>query len=283
MKGRLFERVFSRALRAAGRPSHLMVTNLGVRSALRCEMPISKPSYLFGRPENATAERASLTLAKTLATDCDHFLDVGANEGIYTFLVGEAVGSGIGLHWFEPDHDLGERLHRNLARNGVSARGNRAAAAAETGEAVFFRNHSDDASGSLTDFFSTKHMTSPEPVRTIALSEYLRANEVQSALVKIDVEGAGAQVWSGASSEVSRVKYFLMEMLEPEIRARLPATLIAEGGLNAYYIRDYDLVQSTSGEFDYVAPFWNWLFCRLSPPALRDRLAGTPFRVVKAN
>ena len=62
-----------------------------------------------------------------------------------------------------------------------------------------------------------------------------------------------------------------MEMLAPEIEAGLPRG-IREGGLKAYYIRDFELIPSVDGEFEYVAPFWNWLFCRLSP----SELVGSP-------
>ena len=50
-------------------------------------------------------------------------------------------------------------------------------------------------------------------------------------------------------------------------------------GLKAYYIRDFELIPSVDGEFEYVAPFWNWLFCRMSPNELAARLSATGFRV----
>jgi hypothetical protein len=70
-----------------------------------------------------------------------------------------------------------------------------------------------------------------------------------------------------------------MEMLAPEIKARLPARIISETDLKAYYINDLELVPSIDGAFEYVAPFWNWLFCRLSPGELAARLSATSFRV----
>jgi hypothetical protein len=68
-------------------------------------------------------------------------------------------------------------------------------------------------------------------------------------------------------------------MLAPEIEARLPARIIHETDLKAYYIRDFELVPSIDGAFEYVAPFWNWLFCRLSPSDLAARLSATGFRI----
>jgi len=100
-------------------------------------------------------------------------------------------------------------------------------------------------------------------------------------MVKIDVEGAGEKVWNGAVETLNATRYLVMEMLAPEIEAKLPARIIREGGLKAYYIRDFELIPSVDGEFDYVAPFWNWLFCRMSPSQLAARLSATGFRVVK--
>jgi hypothetical protein len=69
-------------------------------------------------------------------------------------------------------------------------------------------------------------------------------------------------------------------MLAPEIEDQLPARIIRQTGWHAYYIRDFELIVSTDGEFAYVWPFWNWLFCDLDPSALRHRLSGTGFRVI---
>ena len=70
-----------------------------------------------------------------------------------------------------------------------------------------------------------------------------------------------------------------MEMLAPEIEAGLPARIIRETDFKAYYVNDFELVPSADGTFEYVHPFWNWLFCRLSPSELAARLSTTGFRV----
>ena len=70
-----------------------------------------------------------------------------------------------------------------------------------------------------------------------------------------------------------------MEMLAPEIEAGLPARIIREGGLKAYYIRDFELIPSVDGEFESVAQFWNWLFCSMSLDGLTAHVSETGFRV----
>jgi FkbM family methyltransferase len=219
-------------------------------------------------------------LVRELAADCKEFVDVGANEGAFTFLVHDKYPK-MRLHWFEPDRQLAQRLAANLASNEIVACGNEMAVAERRGAATFFKNLSDDGSGSLSSLFADKHLTRAEAVETISLTEYFGTRGIADALVKIDVEGAGEKVWDGAVETSNAIRYLVMEMLAPEIEAGLPARIIREGGLKAYYIRDFELIPSVDGEFEYVAPFWNWLFCRLSPSELAARLSATGFRVSK--
>ena len=48
----------------------------------------------------------------------------------------------------------------------------------------------------------------------------------------------------------------------------------------AYYIRDFDLIVSREGEFNYQAPFWNWLFCHYSPLCLAGIVREWGFNVI---
>jgi hypothetical protein len=159
---------------------------------------------------------------------------------------------------------------------------NEAAADSMNGEATFYDNLSDDSSGSLNSYFSDKHVLRPRVVKTVCLSEYFRDKNVSNTIVKVDVEGAGSRVWCGLKASIDKVAYLIIEMLSPEIRDELPSKIIQEKRWNAYYIRDFDLVESKNGEFNYVVPFWNWLFCSLDSTALAKRLNGTKFRIIPA-
>jgi FkbM family methyltransferase len=227
-------------------------------------------------------ERATIALVNELSKDCLHFLDVGAHEGIFTFSVFDAVGRDIILHWFEPEAALGSRLSENLRRNSIEAYANRAAAGDHNGCSTFFRNLTDDLSGSLGTYFRNKHSTQPETVETIRLSDYIARKRISRAMVKVDVEGTGAQVWSGLAECFREISYLVIEILEPEIKDRLPTRIIRQTGWHAYHIRDFELIESRGGEFNYVEGFWNWLFCGLDPPALRHRLACTGLRVISS-
>jgi len=263
-----------------GAPEDVVVTNLGLSANLRCQIAMNKTAYAFGKFEHMLSERATFALVRELAADCKEFVDVGANEGAFTFLVHNNYPK-VRLHWFEPDRQLAQRLAANLASNDVVACGNEMAVAERRCTATFFKNLSDDASGSLSSLFADKHLTRAEAVETISLAEYFGMRGIADALVKIDVEGAGEKVWNGAGETSKAIRYLVMEMLAPEIEAGLPARIIRETDLKAYYISDFELVPSVDGAFEYVAPFWNWLFCRLSPSELAARLSATGFRVSK--
>jgi FkbM family methyltransferase len=257
-------------------------TNFGLAPQIRCRVPLNKAQYAFGRPQNSVYERGTIALVNELSKDCLHFLDVGAHEGIYTFSVFHAIGKEITLHWFEPDSILSSRLCENLKRNSIEAHGNRIAAADDNGCSTFFRNLTDDLSGSLSTLFRQWHSTKTETVKTVRLSDYFLEKGVSRAMLKVDVEGTGAQVWSGLAGCFREVSYLVIEMLTPEIEDELPSRIIRQTGWHAYHIRDFDLIESSDGKFVYVEPFWNWLFCGLDPSALRHRLSGTGLRVISA-
>jgi len=274
----LFERTFAKLVRSLGPTNDLVFSNLGLTARLRCLIPLKKTAYAFGKFEHILSERATFALVRELAADCEEFVDVGANEGAFTFIVHHNHPE-TRLHWFEPDRQVARRLATNLSNNKIVACGNEMAIAERRGTATFFKNLSDDSSGSLGTLFTQKHVTSAETVETISLAEYFRERGIGDALVKVDVEGTAEKVWDGAISMSNAIRYLVTEMLAPEIEAGLPARIIRETDLKAYYICDFELIPSVDGAFEYVAPFWNWLFCRLSPSELAARLSETSFRV----
>lgn len=283
MKTQFFERACSVISNAAAlsNSKEIWSTNLGVSSKLRCRIPVEKQSYVFGQPKNFLPERATMALVTELCRDCTDFLDVGANDGIYTFAVNRHAPRGLRLHWFEPDRNLHDRLRANLSTNSIRALGTHAAVAAERGTAKFLKNLTSDASGSLKNEFASLHKTIAEEVDTVCLSDYFRDHHIHDAIVKVDVEGAGAEVWRGALGVAAEMRYVIMEIIGPETQCGLPGRIISEANFHAYYIKDFNLTVSRDGTYQYMAPFWNWLFCRLDPGLLRARLAGTQFRVIE--
>jgi FkbM family methyltransferase len=282
LKTQNFQRLCARISDRGMDEKQLVETNLGLASYIRCRVPLHKVEYAFGRPQNGVFERGTIALVNELSEDCLHFIDVGAHEGIYTFSISHLRGKSIVLHWFEPDAVLSSRLCENLQRNSIEAHANTVAAADHNGCSTFFRNLTSDLSGSLGTVFRQWHATKPETVKTVRLSDYFLKHGISRAIVKVDVEGTGAQVWSGLADCFHEISYLVIEILTPEIEDELPARIIRETGWHAYYVRDFELIESRNGKFAYVEPFWNWLFCGLDPSALRHRLSGTGFRIISA-
>lgn len=88
------------------------------------------------------------------------------------------------------------------------------------------------------------------------------------------------RVWEGMRSAQDRIGVLICEILLPEVRERLVRRIIAGTGMYAYYIRDFDLIFSPKGEFDYQAPFWNWLFCHYPPMRLSGIVGERGFNVI---
>ena len=130
----LFERCCARLARSSlGATEDVVVTNFGLRADLRCLIALNKTAYAFGKFEHMLSERATFALVRELAADCEEFVDVGANEGAFTFLVHNDYPQAR-LHWFEPDRQLARRLATNLTSNNIVACGNEMAVAEREGQ-----------------------------------------------------------------------------------------------------------------------------------------------------
>src|SRR6478735_131318 len=97
-----------------------IATNFGLGADLRCQIAVKKTTFGFGKFEHMLSERATFALLSELAADCKEFVDVGANEGAFTFLVHNNYLK-VRLHWFELDRELARRLAANLASNAIVA------------------------------------------------------------------------------------------------------------------------------------------------------------------
>jgi len=99
----LFERVCTKLVRdVGGTTENLIVTNFGLNANLRCFVPANKTTYAYGKFDYDISERATFALVRELVSDCGEFIDVGAHEGIFTFMVHNDHPQ-VRLHWFEPD------------------------------------------------------------------------------------------------------------------------------------------------------------------------------------
>ena len=153
----------------------------------------------------------------------------------------------------------------------------------KSGKAIFFQNETDDSSGTLVQDDWLQHTLKPIEVDKISFGEFVSKYHLSNVCAKVDVEGAEESFFVGARSSLDRLNYLIIEILGPAVQRGLPSKVISGCNFEAYYINDYNLEYSPSGSFAYVAPFYNWLFCRESPTTLRTKLAGTSFRIVFSN
>lgn len=256
-------------------------TNLGIAAPLRVRIGSRKIEWIFGAPRFWVSERSSLDLALVLFRDSDCFVDIGSNAGIFLFYLHCNDCSGKPMYYFEPDPSLFVNLEQNLARNNIKTiRGFPFAVAERSGSLTFYKNQTDNFSGTIVKEDWSMHELLPIEVRSISFGDSISENTLGNACVKVDVEGAEERFWEGAKDHFSYVKYMIIEILGPSARRGFAAR-IAKSGFNLYYINDYDLEYSRNGEFRYKNPFCNFLVSRESPAALARKLSGAGFRVLE--
>jgi FkbM family methyltransferase len=260
-------------------------SNLGIDRALRGRIASSKPDLAFGKPKLLIGERSSLDLTRALLQHCECFLDVGSNIGLYVFYLRFSKNScgrfgSKPIYFFEPDPTLFEQLEDNVSRNRLhNVGGFQVAIGNKKGKVIFFRNVTCDSMGTLVKNGQSQHPMEPIEVDQISFDEFAIERRLKNICAKVDVEGAEELFFDGARKCMADTTYLIIEILAPAIERSLPLRLMRDGKFHAYYINDYNLEHSQCGEFTYVHPFYNWLFCKESPSELRDRLKGSRFRV----
>lgn len=167
-------------------------------ASLRMEVTVQD---LIGRSIycNGVFEYPVTLLVRGALRTGDTFLDVGANAGYHSLLASEAVGASGQVLAFEPVPHIRKRLERNLQLNAIA---NvvviQAAVASTPGRVEFFVSDNPENSGlsSLRQRGGAQHPITVEATTLDAVCAGLRQ---PPALIKIDVEGAEAEVLRGGA------------------------------------------------------------------------------------
>ncbi len=148
-------------------------------------------------------------------------LDIGANIGHYAMVAAGAVGPDGMVVAFEPEPENFAALRANLALNGLAqARAENLALGAEEGELTLYRDEANRGGHSLAQE-NVQRAGQGTRVRVATLDVYVEANLAgrRVGFIKMDVQGAEAQVIAGARAMLARDKpVLLMEFWPHGIR-----------------------------------------------------------------
>jgi FkbM family methyltransferase len=150
----------------------------------------------------------------------DVAIDVGANIGIHTLPMAEAVGPQGVVLAVEPLPSVRERLERNLALNrATNVRVIAQAASDREGTAQLYPPRADAANWGQASLARMSHLdpTAPIDVPLVTLDALVRAQGLDRVrLIKVDVEGHDREVMAGAIALIDRYHPVLIFEFSPE-------------------------------------------------------------------
>jgi FkbM family methyltransferase len=140
----------------------------------------------------------------------DVFLDIGANAGYYTAIAAAIIGSSGRVHAFEPNPPVARLLRMTLEVNSFTDRAevNRVAVNSSGASVEIFRPTDPGATGATTTVpLPSQSVLPPLKVPAVTIDSYVAMKGITNIrLIKIDVEGAEADVISGASQTLEAVR-----------------------------------------------------------------------------
>lgn len=219
----------------------------------------------------SSADEKDLLLVARIVATGDVVFDIGANFGLYTKILAEAVGPKGTVYSFEPVPQTYDVLVRNLRRAGLDHVQPLCYAASDvTGTALIsiptYADGSDNMYGATLE---QADGSTGLQISTLRLDERF-ADLSQLNVVKLDVEGHEPQVLEGMRSVIARhYPAFLIEINdgfdENSIGAQVHAFMTAMG-YSMYYFDGSELRRSYSAEEGV-----NYLFIHSADERTRSR------------
>jgi FkbM family methyltransferase len=150
----------------------------------------------------------------------DLFIDVGANLGLYTCVVGRAQAAKR-LIAFEPDPIIFRELQNNIKRNNLTVEAVPVAVGAETGVVRFKKATGENRGlGQVSE--------DGEDVNCVALDDQLSLSSAIIA-IKMDIEGGEPAALKGANKLLSRNSGYA-QIEAPDARAPVVIQMMADFG-----------------------------------------------------
>jgi FkbM family methyltransferase len=141
------------------------------------------------------------------------FVDVGANEGIYTLFAAKRVGPRGEVWAFEPSCRELERLQANINLNGLSVRVLPSALAEFSGEAEFTIAEDEHAGQNTLGAFAYEAVRAlrKEKVEVVRLDDVVaRLQPMRIDVIKLDIEGAEHKAIQGGLQTLGRFQPILL-------------------------------------------------------------------------
>jgi FkbM family methyltransferase len=145
------------------------------------------------------------------------FLDVGANQGVYSVIAGKKVVPGGQVVAFEPSPREYRRLQLNCCLNGQrSTKTERLAVGVRCGSAAFFQVVAGDTSRNGLRPPASTDEVAEIAVRSTTLDSYMKDSGLHRVdLIKLDAEGGELDVIQGAEYTISQYHpIFICEVLD---------------------------------------------------------------------
>jgi FkbM family methyltransferase len=141
------------------------------------------------------------------------FLDIGANEGIYSVFAARRVGAEGTVWAFEPSRRELDRLRCNLELNGLKVRVFPLALADSAGHAdLRVAGYEHEGQNTLGAFaYTGVELARTEPVDLMRLDDVVEQNPLgRLDAIKVDVEGAELRLFQGATATLRRFRPVLL-------------------------------------------------------------------------
>lgn len=175
------------------RPQYRVSHNNGV--ILKTDVSDTLGATLFyGFP---TADAFELEIVSKLVAPRDVCIDIGANIGLYTLTMAQAMGTEGRIYSFEPSPQTFTLLKENIALNSLSNITLEQAAVSERSGKAALTVTSESGLASLGNT-GRGTITGSVRVPTVSLDEYTARYNIRPDFIKIDVEGFEGHVIRGA-------------------------------------------------------------------------------------
>lgn len=165
---------------------------------------------------NGDYEPYEFEMMTRLASPDTVFADVGANIGLFTVIMGAAVGPQGRVYAFEPEPENFELLIRNLARNGISnVVAEQLAVGARSDTLTLHVERGSIGTHTLVAGLK-EDVERRVTVQVTDLDSYFRGAQRWPDILKVDVEGYEPFVFRGAVETLARSRYVFFEFIRKD-------------------------------------------------------------------